>query len=193
MHVDAPALVAAQRAGFTRAMYEQLWSGTLEAPHETPSTGLTVRKVEEQDAFALFQLYNRALPIDCRQALAVTFEEWQAVQERRWLGRGAHELVAFEDDHARAALSTSGNGQLSLLAEPSADTAAGALLAAAAGHLEGARTLALLPQTAATPHALLRASGLAPGEEYVLLAQRTASPLREALPSTAGRTVPTRG
>jgi hypothetical protein len=193
MHVDAPALVAAQRAGFTRAMYEQLWSGALEAPREAAPPSLTVRKVEEQDAFALFQLYNRALPIDCRQALAVTFEEWQAVQERRWLGRGAHELVALEEDHARAALSMSGNGQLSLLAEPDADHAAGALLSAAAAHLEGARVLALLSQTPATPHALLRDSGLAPGEEYVLLTQRTASPIREALPSTAGRTVPTRG
>jgi len=149
--------------------------------------------VEDADQFGLFQLYNRALPIDARQALAVTFDEWQAVQERRWLARGGRELVACDRGGIRASLQQS-HGQFTLLVEPGCDDAAAALHAAAAAHLDGVeQVLALQPVCAGTPAALLQAQGYRPEREYVLLARRTARLLAEPIRSAAGRTVPTRG
>jgi hypothetical protein len=195
MHADAPALAEAQRAGFARAVNEELWVAEhLDAPPEEDAGAITVRDVDESDAFALFQLYNRALPIDARQALAVTFEEWQAAQERRWLARGSSELVACEGDRVRGVLQASPGGQFSLLVEPGFDAAAAALYQAAASHLESAeRLLALQPSCVGTPVSVLRGLGYEPVEEFVLLSKRMVRPLMDAIPATAGRTVPTRG
>lgn len=196
MRVEAPALVEAQRTGFTRALQEELWwadgaSGTPAAP---TVDGFSVRDAEESDAFSLFQLYNRALPIDARQALAMTFEEWQAAQERRWLGRGHRELVACEGGSVRGVIQASTGGQFTVLVEPGFERAAEVLYAEAATHFERTeRLLALQPACAGTPTSMLRAQGYQPGEEFVLLAKRMTRPLLEAVPSTAGRTVPTRG
>jgi hypothetical protein len=195
MRADAPGLTDAVRAGFAPAVHEALWVATT-LVDDTPRTSdsVDVREVEEADQFALFQLYNRALPIDARQALAVTFEEWQAVQERRWLARGCHELVAYEDGHLRAALQAASSGQLSRLVEPGYEQAAASLLASAHDRLEGTRpVLALQPMCAGTPDALLAARGYRPAEEYLLLARRTAALLADPIRQTAGRTVPTRG
>jgi hypothetical protein len=195
MRTDAAALPDALRAGFTLAMHEELWVAEQPAAPAAPSSGaILVREAEEADQFALFQLYNRALPIAARQALAVTFEEWQAVQERRWLARGGHEQVAYEGGRLRAMLQVSPGGQLTLLVEPGFEDGAERLYAAAAEHLTGAsRVIALQPMCAGTPGSLLSARGYRPADEYVLLARRTTRLLTEAVRSTAGRTVPTRG
>lgn len=142
---------------------------------------------------ALFQLFNRALPVDARAALAMMLEEWEAVQERRWLGRGSRELVAEVGGEVRALLRAAPGGQLWLLAEPGADAAARALLAAVVPLFASAkRVMALLPDCASTPAGVLHAYGLTPDADYVLLVQRTARPL----PLRAvrqRRAVPTRG
>lgn len=194
MRADAPALPHALRAGFARVMQEELWSAApmTWAPPET-TEGISVRELEDSDAFALFQLYNRALPIESRQALAVTFEEWQSAQERRWLGRGGRELVACEGGRIRGTLQSSSGGQFTALVEPGFEVAAAGLYAAAAPHFdEVERLLALQPVCAGTPEATLRAYGYQPGDQFVLLSKRMTRPLMEAIPA-AGRTVPTRG
>jgi hypothetical protein len=194
MRADAPAIIDAQRAGFRPAVHETLWVATTIEEGAPTSHAVVVREVEEADQFALFQLYNRALPIDTRQALAVTFEEWQAVQERRWLARGCHELVAYEDGQLRASVQAATSGQLSLLVEPGRELAGASLLASVHARLDEARpVLALQPMCAGTPAALLAAHGYRPAEEYVLLARRTAALLAEPVRKAAGRTVPTRG
>ena len=120
------------------------------------------------------------MPIDGRQALAVTLEQWQAVRDRRWLGRGSFELVALDGDRAVASLlatTRDGVALLDLLAD--ADGAAGLalLLDRAAGALAGAeRVIALAPAAAGPLERLLRERGLEPGAQYIQLCRRTALP-----------------
>lgn len=198
MHADAPAIAAARRAGFVVALQERLWAGSPVAPEgegaADTATACAVRETEEADAHALFQLHNRALPIGARQAIAMTFEEWEAVDDRRWAGRGSLSYVAVDDGRVRGALRLEGE-QFTLLVEPGAEETARALLHVATPHLLHCdRVLALLPDCAATPAGLLRARGFEPGDEYVLLALRTASLVRDAVPVRAARrVVPTRG
>ena len=195
VRADAPALPEALRAGFVRAVQEELWMA--ERPvtaHTDEAARVVVRKAEKSDLFALFQLYNRVLPIGSRQALAMTFEEWQAVQERRWLGRAGREFVACEDGDVRGALRVAPGAQFTLLVAPGFEAGAAALHAAASAYLEGAeRVLALQPMCAGTPASLLRARDYRLGGEYMLLARRLMRPVTDAIPSAAGRTVPTRG
>lgn len=183
---EAPALSEALRAGFKPALSERLWSGPASQMLSCPraeAPDVSVREVREQDAFALFQLYNRALPIDGRQALALTLEEWQHVQERRWLGRGRREYVAVNgspgEDGARicAALRLAPGGdvaQFDLLADADGVNGAAALLDVAAEQLSGdGRVLALASHCAAPLEGLLRERGLEEGPEYALLSRRT--------------------
>lgn len=197
---DGPACVAAMRSAFTAAHAERLWTGDAaafraEADRDAGAArdGVHVRVLAERDAVALFQLFNRALPVDARAALAMMLEEWEAVQERRWLGRGSRELVAEVGGEVRALVRAAPGGQLWLLAEPGADAAARALLAAVVPLFASAkRVMALLPDCASTPAGVLHAYGLTPDADYVLLVQRTARPL----PLRAvrqRRAVPTRG
>jgi hypothetical protein len=194
MRIDAPGLAEAQRAGFARALNEELWQGE-------PSTDVardagaefSVRDVQDSDAFSLFQLYSRTLPIDARQALAMTFEEWQAAQERRWIGRGGRELVACQDGKVRGVIQASSSGQFTVLVEPGFEAAAAGLYTAATAHVDGAARLALQPSCNGTPASMLRSHGFEPGDEFLLLSKRMARPLMEVIPNAAGRTVPTRG
>ena len=204
MRADAPGIDAARRAGFVLALQERLWCGPpppSAAPSDTGSLGACeVREAQTEDAMALFQLHNRALPVGTRQAVAMTFEEWQVVQDRRWTGRGAREDVAIQDGRVQGTLLVSAaqgdhGGQITLLVEPQADEVARALLRAAAPRLRTCEhVLALLPECASTPVGVLRSLGFEAGEEYLLLAARTAAIARDAMPVRAARAVvPTRG
>ena len=140
-----------------------------------------MRECAPADAFALFQLYNRALPIDGRQALALTLDEWSAIQERRWLGRGAKEYLALSGERVSATLRLAPGreaAQFELLADADGAAAAAALLDRASVELAGAeRVIALVPQCAAPLDGVLRARGLEDEGEYRLLSLRTARPV----------------
>ena len=133
---DGTALPEALRAGFKPALSEQMWSGTLLTGDAVQRPGapdrdagrseIAVRETCGDDALALFQLYNRALPVDGRQALALTLEEWQDIQERRWLGRGSREYVALDGSRVCAALRLAPGGevgQFDLLADAAGSAA----------------------------------------------------------------------
>jgi hypothetical protein len=47
-----------------------------------------MRPFARQDLYSAFRLYNRVTPHSVRRCEAVTFGEWQAAQERRWLKYG---------------------------------------------------------------------------------------------------------
>ncbi|MFN8584135.1 MAG: hypothetical protein U0446_02250 [Dehalococcoidia bacterium] len=191
---DAPARDEAQRAGFMHALDEDLYvlDRPARPPHDATSDG--VREVEEADLHGLFQLYSRTLPASARQLLGMTFDEWLGARERRWLGRGAREFAAGDDGRVRATLDASAQGQFSLLIEPGCERYAAPLYAAGLDAFEDAeRVLALQPDCLGTPAAFLRDLGFEPRDRYVLLAKRLARPIFEAIPSAAGRTVPTRG
>lgn len=192
---EAAALPHALRSGFQPALRERLWSGDGLHAGDCPPEGVEVRDAGDGDGFELFQLYNRALPIDARQALALTFDEWEGVQERRWLGRNAREWVAEQDGRLAASLRlslASDFAQFDLVAAGggsdgksgadggSGTAAAEALLDVAATQIEGrARVLTLVPRLAGPVERLLAARGLAPGNEYALLSRRTAKPVLE--------------
>ena len=193
---DAPALSEAVRAGFQQAISERLWRGDA-LRRLSPVTGgapdVTVREAGEEDAFALFQLYNRALPMAGRQALTLTQEEWQRVQERRWLHRAGREYVALDGDRICAQLrltSERGRAQLDLLADAEGERGARALLDRAADDLADCDgVLALAPVCAAPLERLLTERGLEAGAEYVLLSRRMAKPVAEIARSGAGMAV----
>lgn len=187
----SPAVDQAVRAGFRPVFIEQLWHGPPPPPpDEADAPAVEVRSANEGDAFALFQLYNRALPFECRQALAATLQEWEAVQERRWLGRNGREFVATAEGTVRAALRVapdSETAQFDLLADPQADRAATALLRVAAEQVAGAaRVIALLPQCAEAPAPWFAEHGLTAGEQYALLCRRVARPVTERPRVAAG-------
>jgi hypothetical protein len=190
---DAPAARGAQRAGFSPALAERVWTRTaLAERHEAPTSGVEARPALPADAYARFQLYNHALPVGARDGLGMTFEEWSAAQERRWAGRGAREYVACEGGQVRGALHV-GTRQFTLLVEPGCDASADALLCAASARMPGGHALALLPECAATPASMLRAHGFEPGETYTLYVLRTVQPIREVARARAGRVVVARG
>jgi len=183
-----PASDAALRAGFKPALSEQLWSGTLPVRDAPSPRQATVREIGDEDAFALFRLYNRAFPLEGRQALALTLDQWRDIQDRRWLGRGSREYVAADStsgtnaaDGARAALRVAHageTGQFDLLADAGGMDGAAALLDVAAERLAAvSRVLALVPRCAAPLEQLLRERGLHPEAEYTLLSRQTAKPV----------------
>jgi hypothetical protein len=193
----SPALEPALRAGFVRALQERLWVGRLAAP-DAAAPESAVRPAARADTLGLFQLYGRSLPIEARQALAMTLSEWQALRERRWCARG-EQYVATADDQIVGAVQVAlddRRAQIDLTLNPDAGgLAAGAcLLAQVAERTAGAETvLALAPVACAATEQLLRDRGLEPDGEFVLLSRRVARPQREAVAQRAGIAVPTRG
>lgn len=178
---DAAALPDALRAGFRPALAERLWAGaTIDVPEE-PAADVTVREAADGDGFALFQLYNRALPFEARQALAITLEEWEGVQDRRWLARNAREWVAEEDGRITASLRlslTNKVAQFDLLAAGDSLRGAAALLATAATQIsDREQVFALVPRAIAPLEGLLRDHGLEPRADYALVSRRPAKPV----------------
>ena len=183
---DSIAAEAAPRAGFSRVDLERLWTGKL-APTSTTTRG--VRDLTEDDEFASFQVYCRAVPITARQSMAMTVDEWNAIRDRHWQDRGDGALLAEHDSRvvatARYARST---GQFTLTAEPEAHAAADALLAAIARQTRGAeRHIALVSASGATEDAALRRAGLeVEPTAYALFCKRVLQPVREETYARAG-------
>ena len=193
--VDAPAVAAALHVGFKPVLVQQVWRGVL-APVDGATASLDVRSAEDADEFGRFQLFNRSLPIDARQAIALTLEEWQRTRERRWLGRSATELLAIDNGRIAGELRLNAGGdapQFDLLAGPEATDAATTLLDAAASRLDSQPVLAVVPEPVPALGSLLADRGLEPHAEYALLCHRTARPLTERLRQAAGATVATGG
>ncbi len=189
----APALPDALRAGFRPALAERLWAGaTIAAPARptSPPAGVTVREALDGDAFELFQLYNRALPFGAREALAMTLEEWEGVQDRRWLARNAREWVAEEDGRITASLRlslTNKLAQFDLLAAGESLRGAAALLATAATQIsDREQVFALVPRALTPLEALLREHGLEPRADYALVSRRTAKPVTAEATARSG-------
>ena len=194
---DAPAGPVALRLGFKPVVAERLWEGARLTASAGAAATVTVREASAADDVARFQLFNRAVPIAGREALALTLDEWRRTQERHWLGRGAWELVALADDRVRGALrlSTSrGTAQFDLLTDPDTQQAGAALLAVAAEHLSGAgRVRALIPQCLPALAPPLADGGLEATAAYVLMCRRTTKPLAEKRRGRARMTVPSSG
>ncbi|MEZ4501861.1 MAG: hypothetical protein R3C39_04510 [Dehalococcoidia bacterium] len=196
--LEGPAHVAAMHAGFGRVNVERTYRGRLETVADGDAE---VRPAAEADDLGRFQLFNRTLPLEARQAVAATLEEWRRTRERRWLGRGSSEWVALHEGGVVGALALSPGepSQLEVEIEVDGQSAAsvgGALLNVAAQSLEGrdAERGALAVVGAMSPAtSLLEARGFELDAEYVLLCHRTTRQAVERRRVPAGMAVPTSG
>lgn len=180
----SPAQDVAPREGFQAVTLETLWAGHL-APFAA-STEASVREATPADAHAIFQVYSRTWPVAARQALAMTLDEWTAVQEQHWLERGAT-FVAEQGGHLCGFAQTSRTGQFTLTVTPGAPAAADALLAAVATRLADAeRHVSLVAACGSEEAAALRRAGLGPERSFALLCKRIARPVREEAYARAG-------
>lgn len=123
---------------------------------------------------------GRSLPIDARQTMAMTVDEWNTVCDRHWQERGEGALVAEQDGRVVATGSYAcGTGQFTVVVEPEAREATDA-------REPRICRLALVSTCGATEEDALRRTGLAPGEEFGLLCKRIARPVREGVIARAG-------
>ena len=84
----SPALALAKRVGFTASFNETLLDGPGLAPACDSPTQTTDSFVQERlrprlpaDSYGLFQLYCASVPVRVRQALGLTFDQWQEARE----------------------------------------------------------------------------------------------------------------
>lgn len=191
---DSPAAREAQRVGFRFARLERLWTGTLDGEANEAKAEIEVREACEADEMALFQLYNRATPVETRAVLAMTLDEYRALRERRWAGRHPAVLVATGEDRIVGSLRFNAGAKLAqfeLFVDPGSPGAAGALLDAARP-LHGASVVTLVDASAGAVESLLRRRALEPSEEYALLCRRSMRPLSETAPARSA-VLPTGG
>ncbi len=195
---DSPAVQAALHEGFKRVLLESTWRGRLGITDGGGGTAV-VRQAEDRDEIGRFQLFNQVLPLDAREAFALSFEEWRDTRERRWLQRGGLTWVAQVEDRVVAALelsSSRSNPQLEVVAASGQEQAVHALLGQAAAVLaerRGSRLVQAIATTGSTAERALLDRGLEPRGEYAQLCLRLAWPIRAAQRAGAGLVVPTRG
>ncbi|MCC6236317.1 MAG: hypothetical protein IT299_01935 [Dehalococcoidia bacterium] len=195
---DSPALQAALHEGFKQVLVESTWRGRL-APARPAAERIEVRLAEERDEMARFQLFNQVLPLDAREAFALSFDEWRDTRERRWLQRGGTAWVAQVRDRVVGALelsSSRSNPQLEVVAASGEEQAVDALLEQAAAVLterRGSRLVQAIAIAGSSAERTLRDRGLEPRADYAQLCLRLARPIRAAQRASVGLVVPTRG
>ncbi len=93
---DAGLLRTATEAGFMP--YQDEWLYVLERGLNPGKNAVPegMRPARPADGYPLFRLYNATTPESTRRYEAVTFAEWQAAQEKRWLRHGAQ--LVYEGD-----------------------------------------------------------------------------------------------
>ena len=95
--VNSPARTVAKRSGFTDGVTETLLesyggnAGGALPPGEGPQG---MRPVEPPDEFGLFQLYCASAPAKAREALGLTFDQWQ---EHRDMGTSLFKPAGFKE------------------------------------------------------------------------------------------------
>lgn len=182
--IDSAAARVAVRAGFRRVVDERLWVGQLTPAAASVATG-HVREAAAADAVARFQVFSRAYPVAAREALAMTQEEWRAVQDDRWVDRGGLSLVQEVDGRVHGTLEASARGQFRLTVASGASASGLELLAELGRRLTGTPDhFSLVPQGSAAEEAV-QAAGLAPAGEFSLFCQRLARPVRDDVRASA--------
>jgi hypothetical protein len=186
-------LQPAREAGFIPYQEETLY---------TLDSGLAVEAIEcraatPADSYPLFRLYTASTPEPVRRHEAVTYAEWQAGMERRWV-RGGVEMV-LEHDGALVALVRASRLAQGVLFDLtlSGDQAAAAtgLMAAAMQPLHAGAAngplLALVPSYGEGVARRLEDAGFQVAGEYVSLVHRTTRPLLlpRAVPAVAKNAV----
>lgn len=154
-----------------------------------------LREATPADRYPLFRLYTQVTPEVVRRSEAVTYGEWQAALDTRWL-RGGVELVAGEADAlsgwVRAARCPQGV-LIDLLLDNQRAPDVTALIAAAAHRLAATdqAILVLAPTENAGLCQSLEAAGFSPQATFLSLMHRTTRPLTlsKAIPAVAKNAV----
>ena len=185
---DSPVAPIARRAGFVPFVAETGYvhrgpvSGAQPdrppTPDATENSTLSLRRRSRADAYALFQLYNVAVPESVRRVEAVTFAEWLAAQERHWLTRRSAQVVLERDGYLGAWIRTAADGDIGrfdLLVHPRELKLLEPLLLAALARLSGQGiVLALVPEYEEPLARFLKRLGFEKQGQYVVMAKRTA-------------------
>lgn len=193
---ESPAYLAAMRCGFKQVRVEEVWTGTLDTAIAAEDGAVVIRRASDHDDFGRFQLFNRLLPLDAREAFALSLDEWQRTRERRWLQRGGSEWVALVNDAVAGTLQIhpGDHPQLEVLAET--QECATVLIDHARGILQrrnAADVLAVAPATVPAIGAALALNGLGRQGEFVALCLRLARPIAATERARSRLAVPTRG
>ena len=185
--VDSDIVPIARRAGFAPYVVEDRYhhQGPVSAERLHRPAGrsranstLSLRRRSRADAYALFQLYNVAVPESVRRVEAATFAEWLAAQERHWLGRRSAQLVLERDGYLGAWIRTAADGDIGrfdLLVHPrELDLLEPLLMAAVARLRRQGVLLTLVPEYQEPLARLLERLGFERQDQYVVMAKRTA-------------------
>ena len=185
LKADSPLLETIRQAGFFPYLKERLLA-IARAPQGLEPGKVSLRERTSADAFALFQLYNAAVPATVRRNEAATLREWVGVQEK---GQCQH-LIATGTEGPVAWLRIAKSnraGRFSLLAQRREEVPLDHLLAAAFDHLADRRPiLCLVPEYQKAVAHRLEELGFGAVAEYVVLVNRLARPVEEAVPVAEG-------
>jgi hypothetical protein len=188
LEMDSLLLQASHRAGFFPCCQERLLSMDDAPSLEVEPAPLCQRTAA--DAYALYQLYNAAVPATTRSYEAITFREWLAAEQK-----GRYQQLVLPGEGRLLAwlrlLTSGGGGAFSLLRHPGEERAIDSLLAAAFARLADRRPIfALVPEYDEALTRRLEELGFATAAEYVLLARRLLRPVKEAVPVREGAEQP---
>jgi hypothetical protein len=178
----------AMRCGFAPYRRERLYRrDVLPEQKSEPTPGL--RRREKADLYALFQLYNAAVPESERRIEAMTLNEWKALQEH--LGRTSH-YVMERDARIAGWLRVAADGDIGRFDLLSDGAAAEALVDAALVKLANRASMwTLVPDWQEDVRRALEARGFSAEQEYSVLCRRTVHLVKAAKPKKAAVPVPT--
>src|SRR6185503_7355818 len=129
------------------------------------------------DDYPGFRLYASVVPEVQRRVEAVTFGEWHAAQERRWLKNGGVELVQHREGHLSAWASAARlpwGTLVCLTADSTAATEAEAIVAAAGSRAGNSRPLyVLVSHDDETVARRLEEAGFVARREFIDMVRRT--------------------
>ncbi|MBI4302534.1 MAG: hypothetical protein HY664_08005 [Chloroflexi bacterium] len=92
---DSPWLGTVRRAGFSPTGLWNLYRRMRPAAAKDPP--LPLRPQHPQDEYPLFQLYNTVFPLTLRQMEAMTFAEWQMINDQRLDNLSLRQFVAEKE------------------------------------------------------------------------------------------------
>jgi hypothetical protein len=191
--VESPVVPTARRAGFVPYVVENRYAhqGPVSAERSDgkarqgrAGATLPLRRRSRADAYALFQLYNVAVPESVRRVEAATFAEWLAVQERHWLARRSTQLVLERDGVLGAWVRAAADGDIGrfdLLVHPrELDLLEPLLMAALARLSSQGMLLTLVPEYQEPLARLLKRLGFERQGQYVVMTKRTVALVKAA-------------
>jgi hypothetical protein len=185
LRADSQLLGVVRKAGFSAYQEETLLRRLTAATPDAASVDRGVRPISRQDAYPAFRLYNRVTPEVVRRSEAVTFGEWQAAQERRWLKDGEEYVLDAEDGLAgllRVGRVSGGVAFDLLIADDALERLPG-MIALVRNSGSGPMTT-VVPRSAQRLARGLEEAGFEAVAEFVCLMRRTTRPVE------AGKLVP---